>query len=984
MQLSEEAWTRIEALLDAAWDLNPDERAQFLDEQCADEPIIRKEVDALLKAEAEAPEFLEGDAASFAGPAYAEGFSADEPEHKDRQIGPYRLIEEIGRGGTSRIFRAERVTGAFEQEVAVKLLRIGLDTAEARQRFRLEQQVLATLQHPNIARLVDGGLTADDVPYLVMEHADGRSITDYCAAHQSSVDERLAFIATIGEALQYAHRNLVVHRDLKPSNILVTDEGQVKLLDFGIAKLLDADAAGFTVPSTRTGIRPMTPAYASPEQIRGQPISAATDVYQLGVLAYELLTGHRPYEGGERNPFEVELAVINESPVRPSTAAQQATPEGASGDDAFHPPSVDAVPGITTETLAQTLCGDLDAILMKAIDKDPERRYASAEAFVGDLDRHRQGRPVEARSLTTRYRIRKFVRRHHAGVLTAAIVGVLIVAFVGMLIHQQAQTAQQRNRAQAEAATAEQVSAFMVDLFEASNPMAETDDLTARELLQRGEQRIGELNDQPVVRAQMLDAMGRAHIGLGNYSTADSLLRHALSLWHQQIDPPHPDIAASLHRRAAALDGLGEYAAAESLAQQSLEMRRAIFEALHPDVAESLHDVALYKKRQGEYAVAESLYRGALAMRERVFDEPSRELTATMNNLGQLLTEQGDYAAAESLHQETLDLRRQVLNEPHPKVAESLNNLAQAIERQGRLAEAGTLYEKTLAMDRAVLGPAHPEIATDLNNLAVVRERQGHLAEAESLKRESLTMRRKLLGEDHPDVTAAMNNLAVLLRKKGEYAAAADIFSRVLDRLQEQFGDVHPYVAFTTGNLGDTRLQQGRLPAADSLYQATRDMLIQIFDEQHPHVATSLSDLAHLRNQQGRQAEAVQLHEEALSIRRDALGEQHPKTAESITALADVQMEQGDVAAADSLYRRALAIHDEALPETNGRAAWVRSKLGACLIKQERYAEAEAQLKPSLETLRTQQGPSHEHTQTTRRWLTQLYDAWGTSDSDSI
>ena len=967
--LSDEAWHRINELLDAAWEHAPDERRSFLERECSDAPAIREEVEALLQADAQAPSFLDSDALTFVGPAYADLVDAGATGRADERIGPYRLIEEIGRGGMSRIFRAERVDGAFEQEVAIKLLRFGLDSDDARRRFRLEQQVLASLDHPSIAELHGGGLTKDDVPYLVMEYVDGQPITEYCDARECTVEERLQLLITAGEALQYAHRNLVVHRDLKPSNILVIPDdsgtgsgGTVKLLDFGIAKLLRAEDHGFTIPATQTGVHPMTPAYAAPEQVRGDAINASTDVYQLGVLAYELLTGCNPHRADGSDTRSVERAVLETIPTRPSASV-------AANDAAAD--------------RQRQLRGDLDAIVLKALRKNPDERYASAEAFCTDLQRYLDERPVQARAITPTYRARKFVRRHRHAVAAGLAILVLVAGFVAMLIREQAQTAQQRNRAQTEAQTAEQVSSFLVGLFEASNPMGTEGDLTAQELLAQGEQRIRALDGQPQVQAQMLDAMGRAHIGLGNYAAADSLLQRALALRRRTAEAPHPGIASGLIHRATALDGRGHYAAAESLAHAALQMRRALFDAPHPDVAEGLNDLALYKKRQGHYAAAESLYRAALSMQQRAPDIPDQTIAATKNDLGQLLTERGEYVRAESLQHDVLRQRRAHFGDAHPKTAESLNDLAQAVERQGHVAEAESLYREALAIDRKTLGAAHPSTVIDLNNLSVVVERQGRLAEAESLKRRALDLRRKALGTDHPDVTTSMNNLAVLLRKKGDYEQAAALFKRVLERLEAQFGGGHPYVAFTTGNLGDTRLEQGRLPAADSLYRVTHAMIADHFGERHPHVATSLSDLARAREKQGQLESAASLQQQAIAIRQDAMGDEHPETAQSVAELADVRMAQNRVATADSLYRQALAMYEQALPEDDWRTAHARSRLGACLTVQDRYAQAEAHLTQSLAVLKNKRGASDEYTQETMRRLVALYEAWGKSGAAS-
>jgi len=848
---STDRWTRIRTLLEKTWQLPAGERDAFLRNECAGDPDLRADVEALLRADQQAPEFLDSDAISIFGPALADAFPPEKEPVRNRIIGPYRLIEEIGRGGMSRVYRAERADSHFEHEVAIKLLRIGLDTEAGRRRFELERQVLATLDHPNIARLLDGGLSEDDVPYLVMEYVDGKPLNDYCDAHTCSVEERLDFVVNVSEALQYAHRNLVVHRDLKPSNILVTDEGTLKLLDFGIAKLLDAEAAGLTVPATRTGIRPMTPGFAAPEQIRGDAISVATDVYQLGVLTCELLTGQRPFVTSGRSQFDIERAVLEDPPSRPSIVAKK----GARRDAAEPEDSAATDPMMSRQTtadeLTRTLRGDIDAIILKALQKDPAERYGSAGAFAMDLIRYRKNMPVQARPITPLYRTRKFVSRYTTGVLSATAITLLMVSFIFLLVRQQAQTAEQRDLAESEAERAVQVSEFLVDLFEASNPMGEGDTVSARELLERGTAQASQLSDRPETKAQMLDVMGRAHIGLANYDVADSLLHRAVELHRQAQASTDLNLAASIHYRAGALDGQGQYALAESLAREALQIRQTILDEPGLEVADSWNAVALALRRQGKYPAAESLYRKSLDVRQQLHEHPHADISETQNNLGQLLTERGEYATAESLHRQALASRKELFGDEHPYTAESLNNLAQAVQRQGELSEAEGLYRESLDLHLTLLGSEHPRVSASMNNLAVVLEEQGHFVEAEELKRESLRIRREALGDNHPHVTVALNNLAVLMRKKEELEQAVALYEEVLERLHTEFDDEHPYIAITTDNLGRTYRAMGHFAAADSLLSLAARMTVRVFGETHAQVATNIGSRADLHRDQG-------------------------------------------------------------------------------------------------------------------------------------
>jgi serine/threonine-protein kinase len=816
--LTDDAWQQINNLLDAAWELTPDERAVFLDQACADAPELRRQVEALLHAEAHAPSFLNSDALAFAGPAYAGMQDLHAPSRRHKQIGPYRLIEEIGRGGMSRVFLAERVEGAFDHEVAVKLLRIGLDTEAARQRFRLERQVLASLDHPHIARLLDGGLTEDDVPYLVMDYVDGQTITEHCRTHQCSVAQRLELLATVGEALQYAHRNLIVHRDLKPSNILITGDGTVKLLDFGIAKLLDADNADFTVPATQTGVRPMTPAYAAPEQVRGAAVSAATDVYQLGVLAYELLTGRRPYAAEERSPFEVERAVVNEQPDRPSSVVQAAEDAGSSGSFANR----------------QQLRGDLDAIVMKALRKAPDARYASAEAFVADLERHLGGRPVEARRPTVGYRFQKFVQRHTVGVAATAAAVIVTAGLIVLLLREQAQTAEQRNRAQAEAETAEQVSAFLVGLFEASNPADEDADLTAQGLLKQGEQRITALEGQPRVQAQMLDAMGRAYQGLGRYDSAQAMISRSLRLRRETLGAGHPAVAEGLIHLADVHAARRDFEPVLPMYRRALSIRKEAFGAKHPKTAHAMERLAVALRNMNRPDSAVMLARRALNIQQNRREAAHPDVVDAQHTLAYTLRAAGRYEEGAARYRQVLQRERERYGEKHHKVANTHNDFAYLLKQQGNYEVAVQHYREALAIRRTVFGPAHPKTTLVMQNIAGALWRLERYDAVESILRDRVEVLQNYAPTDTTRLGGAYTGLARFLAQRGRFEAALPHHRAVYELYRAHLGPEALYTIKQSGELGALLKAVGKDREADSLLsrhydvlQARRDTIMQ-------------------------------------------------------------------------------------------------------------------------------------------------------------
>ncbi|MGH7472284.1 MAG: serine/threonine protein kinase, partial [Longimicrobiales bacterium] len=507
-------WDRINELFHGALEREPRDRDLFLRAACADDASLYHEVHALLAAEAAAQRALGGmvsDAVTSLLDTSMEG----------KPVGPYRVVREIGHGGMGAVYLAERVDGQFEQQVALKLIKQGMDTEQFLRRFRAERQILARLQHPHIARLLDGGIDHDGRPYFALEYVAGEPIDRYCDARGLAVDDRLALFVDACRAVMYAHGNLVVHRDLKPAHILVTEDGQVRLLDFGIAKVLREDEEA-SAGLTQVGIRALTPAYASPEQVRGEAVGTSTDVYSLGVILYELLTGARPYDVEQRSPAEVERVVCHTEPERPSTKVLHSWGASAQAAQTFG-----RAHGVDVTRARRRLTGDLDVICLKALQKDPARRYPSVEALLEDIRRNLAGLPVLARPDAIGYRLAKFAGRHRVGLMGTAATLVLIASVAAFYT---VRLSNERDRAQQEAAKAEQVATFLRGLFEVSDPSeSRGQTVTARELLDQGAQRIErELASQPVVRAAMMRVIGDVYHSLGLHTSAKPLLERAL------------------------------------------------------------------------------------------------------------------------------------------------------------------------------------------------------------------------------------------------------------------------------------------------------------------------------------------------------------------------------------------------------------------------------------------------------------------------
>src|SRR5712692_4488334 len=535
-KIETERLVQIEDLCLTALELETTKRAAFLDQACGHNAELRREVEALLVSFDDAEGFLEAPAFAFADGLLDEFRS--EREERGRRIGPYEIIQEIDRGGMGAVYLATRADQQYEKQVAVKLVKHGLDTEDIRRRFRHERQILASLDHPNIGRLIDGGTTDDGLPYFVMDYVEGLPINQYCDQKRLTTEERLRLFQTICSAVNYAHQNLVIHRDLKPGNILATEGGMPKLLDFGIAKLLDP-ARSESDPHTVTQLGVMTPEYASPEQIKGENVTTASDVYSLGVLLYELLTGRRPYRIKSRRPDQIARVICEQEPEKPSTAVTRAEELPSSNGQpprTITPQSISEARATEPQKLRRLLDGDLDNIVLMAMRKEPERRYSSVEQFSEDIRRHLEQRPVIARKDTFGYRAEKFVRRNRVAVSAAAFVALAIVAALTVSLWQAHNARRQRDLAQRERSKAERINTFLQRMLSFSNqsvtsvwPVAQKRDVTVNQMLDEiAPQVIKELADQPDVRGQILRTIGSAYASQGQYDAAEKNFRAAL------------------------------------------------------------------------------------------------------------------------------------------------------------------------------------------------------------------------------------------------------------------------------------------------------------------------------------------------------------------------------------------------------------------------------------------------------------------------
>jgi serine/threonine-protein kinase len=700
--------------------------------------------------------------AALRGPLW-EAFRAELAEEPVLRVGElvgrYRVLREIGHGGMSVVYLAERADDVFEQRVALKVLDRAPRDREARARFEQERQILASLDHPGIARLLDGGVDGHGRPYIVMELVEGEPIDRYCDARGLPVDERLALVEEVARAVAYAHRRLVVHRDLKPSNLLVTAAGEVKLLDFGIAKLLDPETAGsFAAPPTRTALRLLTPEYATPEQVRGEPVTTASDVYQLGLILFELLTGRRAHGLTGGSLTEVERVVCAGEPPRPSRS-------------------------VAANGLRRRLAGDLDSIVMTALRKEPDRRYASPADLAADLGRHREGLPVAARGDGLAYRAGKLIRRHRLAVTAAAAVALSLAGGLGAALWQ-------ARAARLEAKKATEVKDFMVRIFEVASPdESQGRTVTARELLDRGVERIETLKDEPEVRAELLSVAGASYRSLGVYDAARPLLEKSLRLQRRLYGERSLGAAGVESSLAALAYKQGDTHRSERLLRAALATHRALLPADDVRVADNLFglgDCLLDYDRDDEAA---ALLREALAiLRRRQARHSPREISNAddsrigeiLNDLGMLRHRARDLDGAERLYRESLAIQRRVHGPVHSQVATPLHNLGALLKTRGRLDEAERVFRQVIALETRLYGGDHPSTADSWGYLGHVLRDRGDLAGAEAAYRRSLAIDRAKRGAGHFATLSALHNLGRLLVEAGRAAEAEPLLREAL------------------------------------------------------------------------------------------------------------------------------------------------------------------------------------------------------------
>ncbi|MGA2539143.1 MAG: serine/threonine-protein kinase, partial [Terracidiphilus sp.] len=866
-------WRRIETLFHRAADVDPASRDAFIEEACQGDHELRAELDSLLSSADQTLSALRGSLEEVAGDLLDEGQQAW------TRLGAYRLIRTLGQGGMGTVYLGERDDDQYHRIVAIKVLRSGLShRPELQLLFRTERQILADFDHTNIARMLDGGIAPDGSPYLVMEYVDGMAIDEFCNTRKLALEGRLRLFRSLCSAVDYAHRHLVIHRDIKPLNVLVTEQGSLKLLDFGIAKLIQPFKTGEAQVANGGSEHLLTPDYASPEQLLGKPASTATDVYALGVLLFELLTGELPFAGSRTEPTAQARAICEDRPEKPSSVCLKT----------HHLSTADA----------RKVRGDLDSIVLKMLEKEPERRYSSATQLLEELDRYFNGYAVTAAKPSLPYRVNKFVRRHKVGATLTALSALLIVAFIVTM----AWLAQRARRGEALARREQE---FLGSIFKAATPEGSNgESVTARQLLDHAAGRLDtELASDPRLQAEMTESIGQSYVALGLYERAQPLLERALRLAAQSQGESSPTYADYLANLASDYRLKGQFATAEPLFRRVVALNQKLYGQATFPFAHSLSNLGECLYYESGDAEAEQLLRRALAIETPMSDNIQ---DGTRNYLALTLERKGDYSEAAILLREAADVAGRVGGRQSNDYLISLHNLAGAQIDLGDLDGALRSDQEVLATRQRIWGRDHPDAAYPLNNIGWILLEQGRWREAEPFLSENVEITRKMSDTPGPQYALALANLGRVLEQKGDFKGAAGAFDQAMKVLARN------------------NMEQSWIAAKVLVYQSLLEL-----------------DLA-------RAAEANRLATNALRMQTALGGDKNPQRASGLLALGLANLMAGDPGAAESSFREALELREHAYHQpANPELLIAKVRLAEALLAGKKPTDALALLQPA-------------------------------------
>jgi serine/threonine protein kinase/tetratricopeptide (TPR) repeat protein len=1009
-------YEKLRRLFDRVAAAPPGERASLLDRECADDPELRARVEAILSA-AEDDRFL-------VSPTQAEAAAeVDEPpdaaplrEGPGTRIGPYTIVRQIGEGGFGAVFLAEQRV-PVRRTVALKILKLGMDTREVVARFEQERQALALMDHPNIARVIDAGATGTGRPYFVMDFVEGEPIGEYCDRNHLTVDARLELFGQVCRAVQHAHSKGIIHRDLKPSNILVGEQDgkpAARIIDFGIAKAVSAKLTDRTL---RTDVRQIigTLQYMSPEQAEGSlDVDTRADVYALGVVLYELLTGTTPFDPKTLRDAmygEIQRILREVDPPKPSTRLVQSSDRIA---------TIAARRRVEPRRLGAIVRGELDWIVMRALEKDRGRRYATADALADDVRRYLGGEAVVAAPPSTAYRVRKFLRRNRAAATAGIAVAVSLLTGLVAFAWQARIARHERDRAVAaeseiakRAEELRQVSDFQASMLEKIDPteagIALVRNLRAKHAkalaesgvpeperparMQAFEEELARVNatdtalatidgtilapavvaidkqfkDQPLVDARLRHTLANLYVKLGKYDTALPLQEDALETRRKILGEEDPDTLLSVNDMGNLLEMKGDYAGAEPLYREAMEKRARVRGAEHPETIVSMMNLGGNLRFQGRFVDAEPMLRKALEMSKRVIGDDAKDTLTCQSVLGYLYVDEGKLAEAEPLWRETYEKGRRALGPDDPESLVWANNLGGLLGSMGKLAEAEGFYREAYEATRRVRGEEHPGTLTCASNLASNLARQGRFAEAEPLARKTLETRRRVLGETHPDTIMSLEGLGMMLKDEGKLAEAEPLLRATLEARRRSLGNEHPQTLASMSVLAGLFAAEGKAEESEALYRESLRAPKTVWGDDHPDRLIVMNNLGGILLQQNRLDEAEPMLRGAFEARKRVSGAEHPETLIVESSLGRVLEEQGKLAEAEALFRDATAGFRKVLGNEHPNTASSLANVAGVLLHEGKPAEAEPFDREAIAAFQKRLG--NEHPRVAGAWL---------------
>lgn len=930
---NQEEWKKINAIVDKALDLEDEERLQYIEEQCEGDEELEQQVKELLRSieQSATEEFLEKEeafpshlAADFSSEVNKSGNISLIGETIDR----YKIIDLIGHGGMGSVFLAERADDVYKKQVAIKLMRRGMDTPSNIKRFNRERQILATLDHPNVARLLDGGVTEDGLPYLVMEYVDGIPLYDFCDKHKLTVDERLELFKSICKAVQHAHTNAIIHRDLKPSNILVTDDGTVKVLDFGIAKLMKPMGAGNTLFETRTGARMLTLSYAAPEQVDSRPVTTASDTHNLGILLYELLVGLHPFEmdSKEKSVVDAERKIREVVPELPARKLESlANNEQQKIADKR---------GTSPSTLYSTIIGDLDAISMKALRKEPEARYATVDQILKDLYNYEHSLPLLAKRDSLKYRTEKFLKRHRN-----AVVGIVLflLAILGFGSYHINQITKERNIAETEAQKAQTVKDFLIEIFRSSNPQSlayQGKDVSARTLLLSGQKDIaGKFENQPSIYVEVMTAIGDALKGINALEEAKESYRKALDRT-SEIDDSQ-EYKTRLYVKLGQLESMWRRSdeVILNLAQKARKLLEKVDNppsSLEASVHNLLGKANIYPEN---FEIANSHYKKADSIYTSAGLTDSFEYIQMLNGYGKSLIYESNFRKAEQILQRSNKLHREIYSKPTMTIADNYKFLGWANRDMGNFQKSNEHFKKSIELNKQLAGEESISTALSMHHLAINYFLSGDFEKSEQVEKEVL-----------------------------------NIFQKLFEPSNDHMNRAKKYIAIAKYN-------QNQLYEAKKLLHEIIDSRTKYKGEDNFNLAGPLSYLGMVNHKQGNTELAISQLEKSIRIYKKRLSENSSRVARAKIKLATVYRDIGKYETSEKYFKQVKAIHQKVLPENNHQQGDFYLEYGKLKLEMGNRKEARKYLEKAYAIYLNLFGKDSNRTKTANSYLSNSANA---------